>query len=473
MTATDVNVDKLRAQELNVMSPAEREALDMEIHGVESRATVETPTMIDESLGRLYQELQQLLSHKPRLQPYLIHNPISQLGLRFLRADFFHVTKAATRFCKFLELLDDYFGQDVLKCGYVTINDLGRQELKLLKEGSIQILTSRDRFGRRIIAWMGEAGKEYSVATKIRLYLYVFLVVSEDVKTQQKGLVELIWPSGHLLQGIQDKEMTKESQRLNDGVPIRVSGFHLCLPSGNDFLNRVFKQLLLMMIGTELRRVARIHNGTLIECEYVLQSYGIKTDDIPLTYTGTVKTLSLQRWIRYREALESGQLIADLGRPPIECPEVSDVVFVQGRSKGIRNWGNVDFNNLVQSIVGLYCDPKTSTQERNQIVSDLIHQVHEVRKGRFLMRVEKSRGSSRNFSCWVELDVESSELRVKVRTAILTQKKSMEAHGNVTSEQIKLRSATPEFIGMADVGGIKRPRLGDFDSGSCFSSCGM
>jgi hypothetical protein len=77
--------------------------------------------------------------------------------LRFLRTTLFDVQKAALRYCKWLDLLVDYFGEIVLtRPPYLT--DLDEASCRYLKEGRVQVLPSRDRSGRRILACLRHIG---------------------------------------------------------------------------------------------------------------------------------------------------------------------------------------------------------------------------------------------------------------------------------------------------------------------------
>jgi hypothetical protein len=223
-----VDMERLRAQELNEMDVHDRNTILNEIHGVDNRALQETPELISDSLLELQKQMEPLLADRPRLKTSFIFR--EEYAIRFLRREFFDVPKAATRMVKNLEYLEAFFGPETLSRN-LTLQDLGKEETKLLKEGCLQVLPSRDRVGRRIIAWVGNYGLGYSMKACVRVHrrlqtkllfvillimihhqlimiyllcffipfhqqtrviLYVYFSVSEDVDTQRKGVVELV-----------------------------------------------------------------------------------------------------------------------------------------------------------------------------------------------------------------------------------------------------------------------------------------
>jgi hypothetical protein len=141
---------------------------------------------------------------------------------------------------------------------------------------------------------------------------------------------------------------------------LRWSGFHLCIP--NEPLYKIFKSLILTVIPKDMRRITRVHCGTLLECEYSLRCFGISTEDIPQTFTGKIKTKYLSKWIKVRTAMDDHRRIAAQNNynkyyecmplsiriyPGIECPEINCVLF---RLAGLasKHPGNVEFRLFLQ-----------------------------------------------------------------------------------------------------------------------------
>jgi hypothetical protein len=85
--------------------------------------------------------------------------------LRFLRTTIYDVKKAAIRYCRWLDLLVDYFGEAVLTRP-IYLTDLDDDSCSVLKEGTIQLLPGRDRSGRRVIAFMKQLGEGRPLAMR-------------------------------------------------------------------------------------------------------------------------------------------------------------------------------------------------------------------------------------------------------------------------------------------------------------------
>ena len=82
---------------------------------------------------------------------------------------------------------------------------------------------------------------------------------------------------------------------------------------------------------------------------YILQGYGISTDTIPITFSGTVKVTPMKHWIRLRQFLEE-PLYRKTGESQsiIECPRLNDIVFRQGTSL-MAHPGNATFRAVIAS----------------------------------------------------------------------------------------------------------------------------
>ena len=94
--------------------------------------------------------------------------------VKFLRAELFDVKMAAIRYIKCIDFLMAYFGQVALQRP-LYIKDLDRDDQKLLREGHVQFMPSRDRFGRRIIVFLGSFGCGYTHTNRVRTSRTIFV----------------------------------------------------------------------------------------------------------------------------------------------------------------------------------------------------------------------------------------------------------------------------------------------------------
>ena len=59
-----------------------------------------------------------------------------------------------------------------------------------------------------------------------------------------------------------------------------------------------------MRAGAENRAILRIHLGEALELQYGLMGFGIPTEDIPVSWSGKIKTKNLGHWMSVRYAIE-------------------------------------------------------------------------------------------------------------------------------------------------------------------------
>jgi hypothetical protein len=187
------SVDMMMAKELNQMSFRERNEINEEIHGVSTLYTVEeTPELICQSLEQLqfefnhnvpmhskmaYERSQQIYKENLQIreqqqqqnQPCSvssssvwssinkISNPKGYVNdtdflLLFLRRDKFDVRKVALRLANFMELVYELWGEKALtEKTWQSQTYLDPFEREVLLTGTMQVLSGRDRAGRRIL----------------------------------------------------------------------------------------------------------------------------------------------------------------------------------------------------------------------------------------------------------------------------------------------------------------------------------
>ena len=196
-------------------------------------------------------------SRKKRiLYSYIYHN---DFRLKFLRADMYHARKAAHRYLRCLECLLKYFGPYALQRPLM-YNDLCKESQDAIKIGYLQILPSRDRAGRLIVvvqeAINVKTGHNMSIILKVSLY--TFLVVSEDIETQKNGVIFIFSTDEKAVKVVQDIKDRKEYALYREGSPVRRSCTHFCLPENNIKMKHIRAIMMLAMSKEERVRI-RIH----------------------------------------------------------------------------------------------------------------------------------------------------------------------------------------------------------------------
>lgn len=174
-------VEALLATELQQLTFHDREGIQEEIHGIRSLAPKETPAMVEEALRRLEEEVKKL-PHKPAYDRavmlrsrYVRHD--RAFRIKFLRAELYDARKAAVRFVGYLEMLAEHFGEATLMRPLLLDDLRGDDAIHVVKEGKMQLLPTRDRFGRRVMCVVGAFGKGHSRAGRVRSLLLLSLIL--------------------------------------------------------------------------------------------------------------------------------------------------------------------------------------------------------------------------------------------------------------------------------------------------------
>eukprot|EP00532_Pseudo-nitzschia_australis_P014559 CAMPEP_0168284280 /NCGR_PEP_ID=MMETSP0141_2-20121125/23419_1 /TAXON_ID=44445 /ORGANISM="Pseudo-nitzschia australis, Strain 10249 10 AB" /LENGTH=795 /DNA_ID=CAMNT_0008228267 /DNA_START=137 /DNA_END=2524 /DNA_ORIENTATION=+ len=299
--------------------------------------------------------------------------------LRFLRADRFDARKAALRYCNCLNLLFKWFGATIFH-RQLYLSDLTMLEQKYCRDGNVQVLPSRDRIGRRVLVFIGRhdasTPEEYAAAFRLLIYL-IWTIPAQDVTTQVKGAVVLIFPTFED-SAVLAKHSAKKLNQILHTIPLRYSAIHFCIP--NSPINNMVRSLCLLLIGPEGRRVCRVHTGSPVEVDYALSSYGIIIKDIPRTYTFMIKTKNWARFVKVRTAIDNfhkksvprdaststsavdvdhhGHRQSSQSQSQskeqrqqqicgVECPEVNCILF-GNKAMAWDHPGNIEFRDLIE-----------------------------------------------------------------------------------------------------------------------------
>merc|ERR1719343_1276114 len=224
-----------------------------------------------------------------------------EFRIRFLRAEFFDVKKAVLRYCRYLNHVWDLFG-DIALVRQIELGDLTKKELKYLRGGQIQGLLSRDKMGRRIFAVFGIYEVPIRERTRVEAYLS-FSAIADDETTQVNGAASLVFLSLNEKSVVRyDNAEHRIIRKFASCAPVRYTAMHFCMP--NEPIYNFFKTVVHALIRPEMRASTRFHSGSHMECNYALCQFGIPVDDIPKSVTGTIKSKSIQKFVRARMAIE-------------------------------------------------------------------------------------------------------------------------------------------------------------------------
>mmetsp|Transcript_26814 Transcript_26814/g.62675 ORF Transcript_26814/g.62675 Transcript_26814/m.62675 type:complete len:446 (+) Transcript_26814:626-1963(+) len=271
----------------------------------------------------------------------------------------------------YLDLAVEVYGEEALRRP-LRIEDLNsREELEVLSGGHQQLLPFRDKSGRRVLALHSDfnlppssllARSVLSRGPAMKLVLYLWSVLMEDVEAQRSGLVVVFWPRyvnhrvglEHLEEGKRDKEVTTSNENNTDSerngtkqkrdklksrkqkkkrvkkqdstntfnvtppdaesnslgeiffqaVPVRICSIHCCFPDTPFF--RMIRYFFLFILGDNFRTRMKTHQGHGTEVLYSLMGYGIPVDTLPFDETTqTVKTKNQAAFVEVRRRIEA------------------------------------------------------------------------------------------------------------------------------------------------------------------------
>lgn len=267
----------------------------------------------------------------------------------------------------------------------------------------------------------------------------MFQVLAEDELTQRKGAVLVMAPDNE--ESEHDQHFDAKARVTNvfsNCMPLRISAYHVCVPT-SPFL-RVFVRLTLLIVPATIRSRLRVHEGSPLEWQYKLSSFGINAELLPFTSGGTVKKKAHHRWIKLRKAKEAAMKAS---RPFdfVECPNVEDVFFRRGGNLMSRS-GNLMLREVLESMLALYRS-RDNQEEKTQISWWVVGEV-ERRNGRFL--IESPDGF------WMELK-NKDIVREKISNAFRDLRKSRACDNDY---MIRTDSSTLKF---ACLDGRKRMRI--------------
>jgi hypothetical protein len=248
-----------------------------------------------------------------------------------------------------------------------------------------------------------------TVCLQMKFYIYFWGVASEDVETQQRGLISLYWPEVH---NFPDKREVQEAERVFAAVPIRNTAMHHCFP--NTAVFQLTKAVIILSLGVETTTRMKFHTDDDIQTIYQLMTYGIPVDLIPRTGTGNIKTKNHQHWIKTRKVIEESK--EDV---PIECPGMNDVVFRFGKSY-LSHPGNAVFRGLIEANFDEHSDA-TNIEMKLAVTWRIVEEI-EKRGGRFL--VWDQRG-------WWKVATDRAQNRSKVAVSLKEHKRRVTAKKNV------------------------------------------
>jgi hypothetical protein len=329
--------------------------------------------------------------HQQQQQQNVFYVNSIEFRLMHLRCELFDVKRAARRMVQGIDALLRSCGEYALE-RKIKLSDFTKNELNTMKKGFIQLLPSRDRGGRRIIVvfplnvldddqGICDDRRRIVVSKKFllcqfllnnapqvvfshtifpshfdqrKIGYYLCAVCASDIENQRKGIVWLFWVDNFEVDKFCSPDRTKDEFYL---LPVRTVSIHFC---GKDTLIiNIAKSLFMARLKTEQRIRFITHLGECVETRYLLKSYGLPVDTIPITWTGTIKIENMKRFMNLRSYIENSEYEADHNNNNenrrfssiTDCPYLNDVLFKKGHHASLHHHsGNDRFRGIVHSV---------------------------------------------------------------------------------------------------------------------------
>jgi len=420
--------DRILAEELLQLSFDERNKIHEEIHGVRNAFldSDEDSESMERYLYEMDGEVETTILEKIHRGLRLEHIPTNRkLRLTFLRCELYDVKKAAHRLVTYIRTAREQCscggGVAGCACGSVGDGETGgriqaskwftKEEHSTLKKGIIQLMPYRDRSGRRVLIPMAASFRLCTI-TRLKIVLYLITEASDDVESQKRGLVILIWPGmcesiPPSKSGITNDRLLRIGNDFEMAIPLRVVSIQFGYESSKLLK---FARILLVAIMQKGNRVRfNIIDGTQTEINYKIMSYGIHPAMLPITDNGIIKTRNHVKWLETRECMERepyGSLKATAsGGAIVDCPGVNDVLFNRGKSCQYHP-GNITFRGMLESKKHLHLTANQTM--KREIAWEIMSEV-ESKNGRFLY--------CDNSGWWMEFE-NRIDIRHKVATSL-------------------------------------------------------
>lgn len=286
----------------------------------------------------------------------------------FLRCDDFDCVKAANRMCAFIDVMYELYGDIGLK-RRAYLSDLTPYENKIIRAGNTQVVPGRDRSGRRMYIHVGFNGTDkYTIQSRMRVTMHFFMSLLEDVETQRKGVIILSWYQ-HVTMFDDFFTRGKVISKVHS-LPLRVCAAHVVVPNASSSSNsngsNIFTTMTAFAIGKKLRPHLRFHDGSVTECLYALQTFGIPSNHIPIVpSTGKLRMKNHTKWIELCKIKDNNH--AKYGRDwntdqqIIECPRHSDILAGRGRPIMLHS-GNAVLRYVIETKLEEYCNLQSNTE---------------------------------------------------------------------------------------------------------------
>lgn len=305
--------------------------------------------------------------------------------LMFIRSNRYEPKASAKQAIRFFDMKKKLFGKDKL-VEDITLNDLDDDDKASLMAGSFQLLKSPDSSGRRILLEVPGLSTWRLLENQLRALFYIFMHLAKSEDTiGTPGPVFLSYCIGEFRDKTNGAGFV-ESTRLALACPIHWSGLHLAC---DDRTDAILSRASIAIMPAQMRAKTKLHFGSHVECQYLLSTFGIKRESLPLAPSTDAMILTGHlEWYHHCLMREN-----TCDSPDQEYHPASNDVFFAGRR--INGDGNVRLRSMALQNAQSY--NSGNPKERRFIVDSMVDSI-KGNGGRFLkLDID---GSS-----WIEVSV--------------------------------------------------------------------
>ncbi|CAB9525219.1 Transfer protein [Seminavis robusta] len=278
---------------------------------------VETPALLDEAIEEFDRQVLVLLEEEEEdnTAKTVVHLRQAQekcpelltrdFKLMFLRCDCFRVPDAVKRFAKFWDMKVDFFGstrawQPISMDLLEEQDQVPLQQLKL-----VRLLPQKDPTGRQILFMQAnrQHWDQMTPSSAARAVAYVVMAaLQDDVVTQCKGLVVMMYLKGETSSQFNRKFIALLLQAIKGAIPVRLSAAHQIHPQ--IFLRLIWPMLKLLLDKRMMARLP-IFAGDTEQVLAALSKYGYSKSMLPTEMGGDVELDDyFDEWLEQRRQIE-------------------------------------------------------------------------------------------------------------------------------------------------------------------------
>ena len=208
------------------------------------------------------------------------------------------------------------------------------------------------------------------------------MAMMDDEETQINGVVDIIYAVGANKFPTKVFEFVKHGGHICKNFSVRRCCLHVCY---NDPRIQAFLGFARPIIPKETKTRRRFHNGSHMECQYGLRSYGITLPNSQSLARGEFVAVDPEAYIAARRKLDDEWKLKEANRPEIRYPQPNDILV--GRGKAYQEFAG---NLRLFSLVGEYVDEYsrlTDRQDKTLLSMKIVTHV-QATGSRFLSRTD-------------------------------------------------------------------------------------